>query len=371
MTKKFLDLERQQMFSEYMLILHQTTMSFEKRGRYADAVLLFLQEADSVSRSGYRHYSQSHAELMVQKTWMKSAILHFLSSRGIGYKKTPNSFRIGEIDSQPLEKHEVRQKRIVNDFLFWLQNEKDFSEHTLKVYADTVKQYFSYFDVFNLDNAKRFISMLEEKGYKPKTICLRITGLEKFAEHTKKPIKIKRPKIHKSLSVENVPSEKEYHKLLEWLDMNNPKWAYIVRLMGTTGCRVSELIQFTFEQIQQGHCLLKGKGSKYRQFFFTKEMQELARGKTGTVATNRFGRAISTRGITANLYNFAQKAGIPKEKVHPHAFRHFFAKMYLKKTKDVVALADILGHSSIDTTRVYLQKTHEEQKRQFNRNVTW
>jgi integrase len=62
---------------------------------------------------------------------------------------------------------------------------------------------------------------------------------------------------------------------------------------------------------------------------------------------------------------------ISKRGYNPHAFRHFFAKMYLKKTKDVIQLADILGHSSIDTTRIYLQKSYDEQRHDFNHNVNW
>jgi site-specific recombinase XerD len=57
--------------------------------------------------------------------------------------------------------------------------------------------------------------------------------------------------------------------------------------------------------------------------------------------------------------------------MHAHAFRHFFAKMFLKKTKDIIQLADLLGHGSVDTTRIYLQKSYDEQQRDFNKNVTW
>lgn len=62
------------------------------------------------------------------------------------------------------------------------------------------------------------------------------------------------------------------------------------------------------------------------------------------------------------MQEWGRKCGIDKSKMHPHAFRHFFAKMYLKKNKDVVQLAELLGHGSIDTTRIYLQKSYDEQK---------
>ena len=141
--------------------------------------------------------------------------------------------------------------------------------------------------------------------------------------------------------------------------------------MGTTGCRVSELKQFTFEMIQEGSTTLKGKGSKYRQFFFTKEVQQLASGKSGLVMMNRYGQPLSERGLAGQLKIYCEKCGIDKAKGHPHAFRHFFAKMYLKKTKDVIQLADLLGHGSVETTRIYLQKSLAEQKRDINRIVSW
>ena len=371
MKKNCLDPDRQQVFAEYMATLQQSDLTFDVRGRYADTVFLFLMDADSVSRRGYKAYMKANAELSVDKPWTKNALCHFLASRGMGYNGRQVTGKLEKPEGKAMEKREVRQRQVINDFVLWLQNEFDFSTHTMKTYTDTARQFFAYCDEFNQDNARRFIATLEANGMKPATINLRMSGLEKLAEYLKKPIKLKRPKMQKTLSVENVPTEKEYNTLLAWLDANNPHWAYVVRLMGTTGCRVSELVQFTYEMIASGHCTLKGKGSKYRQFFFTKEMQDGAKGKTGLVCSNRYGQPISTRGIAIQLKHFAEKSGVPRAKIHPHAFRHFFAKMYLKKTKDVVGLADILGHGSVDITRIYLQKTQDEQKRDFNRNVTW
>ena len=133
--------------------------------------------------------------------------------------------------------------------------------------------------------------------------------------------------------------------------------------MGTTGARLSEFQRFTWEDIISGEVTLKGKGNKYRRFFFQKQLQQEAKvyakehGKTGIFAVGRFGP------IT--------QCGIDSKKMHAHAFRHFFAKMFLKKNKDVIQLADLLGHGSVDTTRIYLQKSYDEQKKDFNRNVTW
>lgn len=121
---------------------------------------------------------------------------------------------------------------------------------------------------------------------------------------------------------------------------------------------------------------MKGKGNKYRRFFFQKQLQQEAKayakehGKTGLFAVGKFG-PFTQRGFSQHLKAWGKHCGIDSRKMHAHAFRHFFAKMFLKKNKDVIQLADLLGHGSVDTTRIYLQKSYDEQKRDFNRNVTW
>lgn len=100
------------------------------------------------------------------------------------------------------------------------------------------------------------------------------------------------------------------------------------------------------------------------------DMQHMQSHKTGYVAVGKCGR-LTQRSLCQSMKEWGDKCGIDKCKMHPHAFRHFFAKMYLKKNNDVVQLADLLGHGSIDTTRIYLQKSYDEQKKEFNRSVVW
>lgn len=372
MKKNILDNDRQQMLTEYIQTLATSSVNYDFRGKYVDAVLRFLQGCDEVSRRGWLRFRKKHAEELIYMPWMPDAVNNFLASRGLTRKKNAEGLKENTkryVDT--IKKRDIRQTETINSFLLWLQNEREYSPCTLRSYTFAVRDFYSYFDDFTQDNCRRYCAYLEENGASPKTINLRITSLEKLAEFLKKPVKIKRPKIQKKLSLENIPTEKDYNRLLEFLDENNPKFAYIVRLMGTTGCRVSELIQFTYEQIQEGSAVLKGKGAKYRRFFFTKQMQQEAIGKSGLVCINRYGSRISTRGIAQQLKNYGQKAGIACDKMHPHAFRHFFAKMYLQKTKDVVGLAELLGHGSVDTTRIYLQKSYDEQKREVNRVINW
>lgn len=358
------------MLTEYIQSLTTSSVNYDNRGKYIDAVYRFLDSAEEVSRRGWKRWKKDHAEDFIYMPWMTDAVCNFLAFRGVGYKKAKEQKGMARYVDK-IEKRDVRQTETINNFLLWLQNEREYSPNTLRIYSYSVRDFYSYFDEFTQDNCRRYCQHLEQQGNNPKTIRLRITSLEKLGEYLKKPVKIKRPKIQKTLSTENIPTEKEYNQLLAYCDQHNAKFAYIVRLLGTTGCRVSELIQFTYDQIQEGTVILKGKGSKYRRFFFTKQMQQEAKGKSGYVCLNRYGSQMTTRGIAQELKNLGEKAGIAREKMHPHAFRHFFAKMYLQKTKDVVSLADILGHGSVDTTRIYLQKSQDEQKREINRVVNW
>ena len=179
------------------------------------------------------------------------------------------------------------------------------------------------------------------------------------------------------MDVNNVPTVDEYDRLLNYLKTKtNLDYYFFIKVLGTTGARLSEFLQFTWEDIITGEVTLKGKGNKYRRFFFQKQLQKEVKayvkenGKTGLFAVGRYG-PMTQRGLAQSMKVWGSHCGIDSKKMHPHAFRHFFAKMFLKKTKDVIQLADLLGHGSVDTTRIYLQKSYDEQQRDFNKNVTW
>ena len=281
---------------------------------------------------------------------------------------------------QPLKRLDdiaAENRASVNAFVEWMDTELDLSVSTVRAYSTGLIQFFRYSNEFSLDSAKKFVATLEEKGFSPKTVSNRMSALEKFGEYIGKPMKMRRPKIKRTLNVENVPTEREYRKLCDYLKEKEPLHYLWVRLLATTGARVSEFVQFRWSDVLSGEVTLRGKGNKYRRFFFQKGVIDECRvwlgdrDIGGPVAVNRFGEQISTRGIASLMRGWAARCGIESRKIHPHAFRHFFAKMYLSRTNDIVKLADIMGHGSIETTRIYLQRSYDEQKRDFNRAVTW
>ena len=93
--------------------------------------------------------------------------------------------------------------------------------------------------------------------------------------------------------------------------------------------------------------------------------------ESGFIFLNRWGRLISREGIATRLRKYAIEYGIDPKVVYPHSFRHRFAKNFLAKHNDIALLADLMGHESIETTRIYLRMTAGEQHNIVNKVVTW
>lgn len=369
-------MDKQNIFNNYLDYLYtSTSRQYERIGRYIRIVKLFMDSGLPLSKAGYKRYMHDNSIRVINEPLTKEALCDFLDFMGIGFKRRKTNKEV-----KTLEKLSVISEKnmgLLNDFIYYLTQEEDYSPNTLQLYAYSVKKYFEYANEISVDNYKRFVNTMEEEGFSPKTIRLRITALERLSKYVNKPINLKRPKFKRELATNNVPTEADYAKLLDYLKTKpDLKYYFFVRILATTGARLSEFLQFKWEDIINGEMILKGKGNKYRKIFFNKQLQNEVKAylnqynKTGYVAVGRFGR-ITSRGINSLMKDWGAKCGIENEKMHPHAFRHFFAKMYLKKNNDIVQLADLLGHESIDTTRIYLQKSYDEQKKEFNRSVIW
>lgn len=376
-TIKKIIMDKQQAFQSYIDYLYSpsTNKSYDYIGRYIKIVKRFLDSEYPVSMTGYKQYMRKNAILVIDDPLTKEALCDFLWTIG---KNTSRKRRMETVKPlEKLSKISERNKKLINDFIYYLTQEEDYSSHTLDTYVFAVRKYFEYANEVSVDNYKRFVRLLEEEGLAPQTIRLRITALERFAKFVRKPIELKRPKFSRKLETDNIPTKGEYERLLEYLKAQpNKDGYYFIRILASTGARISEFLQFKWEDILNGEVTLKGKGNKYRRFFFSKQLREEVKayvkdsGKNGYIAIGKYGR-ISTRGFDQKLKAWGKKCGIDKKKMHAHAFRHFFAKMFLEKNKDVIQLADLMGHENIDTTRIYLQKSYEEKKKEFNRSVTW
>ncbi|MCS2301850.1 tyrosine-type recombinase/integrase [Bacteroides ovatus] len=120
--------------------------------------------------------------------------------------------------------------------------------------------------------------------------------------------------------------------------------------------KVEKYVVYIFRKI----CVQKLRNGSKKKYFIS-----------GYIFLNRFGERITTRGIAQQLKHFAEKYGMNKEVVYPHSFRHRFAKNFLDRFNDLALLADLMGHESIETTRIYLRRTASEQQKIVDKVVNW
>ena len=170
------------------------------------------------------------------------------------------------------------------------------------------------------------------------------------------------------------PEEKEltkaqYMRLCRAAEKNhNERLSLIIQTICGTGIRVSELQYITVEAVKKGETTVSCK-AKARSVFIVKELQKkLLRYaaeqniKSGMIFVTRTGKTISRTNIWREMKALCNEAGVNPKKVFPHNLRHLFARVFYSMEKDIAKLADILGHSSINTTRIYIISTGTEHR---------
>lgn len=186
-------------------------------------------------------------------------------------------------------------------------------------------------------------------------------------------------RVQQKTFLENVISEADYKYFKSCLKNDDEMfWYFVIRFLAATGARVSELIQIKAEHVKLGHLDLYSKGGKLRRIYIPKELQNEAlswladkQQESGFIFLNKYGERITTRGISGQLKKLAVKYGINPAVVYPHSFRHRFAKSFLDRCNDIAFLADLMGHESIETTRIYLRKTATEQREIVDTIIDW
>lgn len=169
-------------------------------------------------------------------------------------------------------------------------------------------------------------------------------------------------------------TEKEYRRLLSAARARrNERLLLVMESICATGIRVGELRFFTVEAVRLGRAEVVNKG-KCRVVFLPgrlqKELLRYARAHkiaAGPVFVTRNGRPLDRSNIWHEMKSLCQEAGVAEGKVFPHNLRHLFARTFYGLEKDIVRLADILGHSSINTTRIYTMESGETHRRQLER----
>jgi len=258
--------------------------------------------------------------------------------------------------------------------------EKDFSDHTVDSYMFAVRQMRERLGE-ELTN-ERLLSHKDwlASHFAAKTVNLRITAINSYLDFTEHSgIRLKSLRIQQKPFLDNVISQTDYELLRDSLQRGGELfWYFVVRFLTCTGARVSELRLFTAESVYVGHLDLISKGQKLRRIYIPKNLQQDAicwlesfGCSNGFIFASKDGMPMTARGISLGLKRCAAKYGINQDVVYPHSFRHRFAKNFIEKNPDIAFLADLMGHESLETTRIYLRRTASEQRDAVDATIDW
>ncbi len=224
------------------------------------------------------------------------------------------------------------------------------------------------------EGATAWKACLTASGFQSGTVNGKLSALNKFFTFLGWPdCRVKYLKIQRRVfrSSERELSREEYARLLETARaLGRERLALLIETICATGIRVSELKYITVESVrdERTEISLKGKirtilipGKLCRKLLKYARKRKIA---SGEIFLTRSGKSLSRRQIWAEMKALCARAGVERTKVFPHNLRHLFARTFYRACRDVVKLADVLGHSSIETTRIYLISTGAEHARQ-------
>lgn len=251
----------------------------------------------------------------------------------------------------------------ISNFYTWLKSEEK-SENTVEKYIRDVTAFIEYLggSAITKETVIAYKNKLINENYAVRSINSMLASLNSlFAFLGWVDLKVKSIKLQRQIYC---PEEKEltkaeYVRLINTAKQKgNERLNLLIQTICGTGIRVSELQYITVEAVKCGEAVVSLKG-KTRTVFIVKELkQKLLRYAaeqkitSGVIFITRSGKPMSRTNIWREMKNLCTQAGVNPDKVFPHNLRHLFARTFYRIEKDIAKLADILGHSSINTTRI-------------------
>lgn len=254
------------------------------------------------------------------------------------------------------------------------------SENTIEKYLRDVRKLKDYAADAPISRSLmlEFKETLLKKGsYEVSSINSFLTALNRFFEFLgwyELKVKLYRVQRETFASEKKHLNKEEYQRLVRTArSKGNKRLAMILNSIAATGIRVSELQAFTVERVKSGKLVIFNKG-KIRTVLLPKRLKtELlayagqAGIESGLIFCTKNKRALNRSNIWREMKALCAEAGVAAEKVFPHNLRHLFAQCFYAVKPDLAKLADVLGHGSIETTRIYIRTTGEEHLKQLER----
>ena len=245
------------------------------------------------------------------------------------------------------------------------------SSGTIEKYVRDVRRFAVWLDGAEVsrERAAAWRDGLLERGYAPVTVNSMTAVNQFFTFLGWEDCRIKSLRIQRKLFRDDRRelTREEYQRLLDAAHgLGRDRLALLLETICSTGVRVSEVRYITLEAVQAGRAEISLKG-KLRVILLPgklcRKLKKYAKAKkitSGEIFLTRSGKSLSRRQIWAEMKRLCKAAGVAPSKVFPHNLRHLFARTFYKVCRDVVKLADVLGHSSVETTRIYLMSTGAE-----------
>lgn len=252
------------------------------------------------------------------------------------------------------------------------------SANTVEKYVRDVTAFLEYCPKsITKENVIGYKQKLIESGYAVRSVNSMLASLNSFFLFLGRyELRVKSLKVQQNVFC---PEEKEltraeYGRLCRAAEKKqNERLSMILQTICGTGIRVSELRFITAEAVKKGEASVSLKGKTRRVFIVNDLRKKLLRYisewkiSTGAVFVTRTGSPMSRTNIWREMKSLCTDAGVDPQKVFPHNLRHLFARVFYGIERDIAKLADILGHSSIDTTRIYIVSTGAEHRQCMER----
>ena len=273
-----------------------------------------------------------------------------------------------------MKKRIITNQTIKSFEKYLLENEK--APATIDKYMRDIRCFAEYADEHVLDKTL----VLDYKGMLEQNYAIRsansmLAALNAFLRFVGwNDLCVKQFKVQKEAycSEEKELTKAEYTALVRAAEQKkNERLSLVVQTICGTGIRVSELQCITVEAVRRGEAVVSCKG-KTRKIFIVKALQKkllryaMEQGiTTGILFVTKSGKPLDRSNIWRQMKDLCEQAGVSPQKVFPHNLRHLFARTFYGIEKDIAKLADILGHSNINTTRIYIITTGAEHQRRM------
>ena len=264
-------------------------------------------------------------------------------------------------------------KNQLNSFIEHLKAE-ELSENTIKRYTTVITRLIE--SIGSGDIKSELIAYKNKlvSIYAISTVNNNIIIINKFLKFINIDTSLELLKVQAKTINNDILNENEYSRLLKYCDiLDKPKIKMVLQIIYFRGIRISELRFLTVESLIQGYFTVSNKGKIRRVPIADKIKKELKeyikinKITSGVIITNNKGEPLSRNYIFRQMKETGGKARIKKAKIYPHSVRHLFAKQWLKNNNNnILVLADILGHSNLETTRIYTRLDISEMKDTIN-----